>query len=167
MKAQTLQASAATAARWICGGTLIYASLDKIGNAQAFAKVIQNYHVLPDTLIPLAAVVLSWLECIAGSALVLGLAWRGAVVIFCALMAAYTLSLSWNLIQGVDMTCGCFSVDSTEPVTWKTVGRDGIFLFLGLFAWLSPRTYAELSALIAAFSPGKKNNSRENGSFRA
>jgi len=58
------------------------------------------------------------------------------------LMGIYILSLSWNLIHGVVMNCGCFSLDSTEKITWLTVGRDVLFLGMGLLTLTASETAA-------------------------
>src|SRR6202021_144159 len=101
-----------TLLRVACGTLLIYASLDKLGDAAKFLKVIENYHVLPRDLLPLAAVVMPWLEFFTGVCLALGFKWRGAAFLFCFLMGIYTLALAWNFSQGVEMNCGCFAMDS-------------------------------------------------------
>jgi hypothetical protein len=70
---------------------------------------------------------------------------RGAALLFCLLMGIYTLALAWNLINGTEMNCGCFSMDSKEKLTVWTVARD-LALFLG--GWIvlcAKKTYASLS----------------------
>jgi uncharacterized membrane protein YphA (DoxX/SURF4 family) len=133
-----------TLLRVACGTLLIYASLDKLGDAAKFLKVIENYHVLPRDLLPLAAVVMPWLEFFTGVCLALGFKWRGAAFLFCFLMGIYTLALAWNFSQGVEMNCGCFAMDATEKLTGWTVLRDMIFLSLGLIVLCAKQTYAAI-----------------------
>jgi uncharacterized membrane protein YphA (DoxX/SURF4 family) len=133
-----------TLLRVSCGTLLIYASLDKLGDAAKFLKVMENYHILPADLLPLAAVVLPWLEFFTGLALALGWKWRGAAFIFCALMGIYTLALAWNLAQGAEMNCGCFAMDKMEKLTGWTVLRDTVFLSMGLIVLSAKKTYAAL-----------------------
>jgi len=135
-----------TLARTAAGGILLYASLDKLGDPGKFSELIENYHLLPMSLVPLAAVVIPWLEFFTGLFLAVGLKWRGAALLYSALMAVYSLSLAWNLLQGVEMNCGCFSMDSTDKISWWTVGRDLGFLALGLLALGAPGTYASLDS---------------------
>jgi len=130
--------------RIACGLILVWASQDKLGNAEKFSRVVENYHVLPFLMIPLAAVVIPWLEFFTGMGLALGLRWRGAALMFCLLMAIYTISLSWNLLHGVEMNCGCFSMDSTEKITSWTVLRDGCFLTMGIFVLAREKTFAAI-----------------------
>jgi uncharacterized membrane protein YphA (DoxX/SURF4 family) len=139
-----------TLLRVICGGLLVYASLDKLGDAAKFLKVIENYHVLPAELLPLAAVVIPWLEFFTGLSLATGYKWRGSALLFCLLMGIYTLALGWNLAHGTEMNCGCFSMDAQEKLTGWTVLRDSVFLAMGLFVLTAERTYASLDAKFAA-----------------
>ena len=130
--------------RVICGALLVYASLDKLGDAAKFLKVIENYHVPPTDLLPLAAVVIPWLEFFTGIGLALGFQWRGAALIFCALMGFYTLALAWNLSQGAEMNCGCFSMDATEKLTGWTILRDMVFFGMGFIVLSAKQTYAAM-----------------------
>src|ERR1700727_1708 len=107
--------------RATCGIILIYASADKLGEPEKFLKIIENYHVLPADLLPLAAVVIPWLEFFTGLCLAIGFQWRGAAFLFCTLMGIYTVALAWNLIQGTEMNCGLFAMDATEKLTGLTV----------------------------------------------
>jgi uncharacterized membrane protein YphA (DoxX/SURF4 family) len=130
--------------RAACGILLIYASSDKLGDPGKFLKIIENYHVLPADLLPLAAVVIPWLEFFTGLCLAVGFQWRGAALLFCALMGIYTLALAWNLAQGTEMNCGCFAMDATEKLTGWTVLRDLMFFLAGLFVLNAKQTYAAL-----------------------
>jgi len=134
-------ALATTLIRIVCGSLLVLASYDKLGDAAQFAKAVENYRILPAALVPLAAVVLPWLEFFTGLCLALGWRHRAAAWVLCLLMGAYALSLSVNLMRGVEMSCSCFSKDSLEKVTGWTVLRD---LFLLAMGWivLTARTQA-------------------------
>jgi len=134
----------ATLARVACGAVFIYASYDKMSDPEKFGKLVAEYHVLPAVLVPLAAVVIPWLEFLTGICLAVGFRWREAALVFSALMGIYILSLGWNLIKGVEMNCGCFSLDSTEKITWLTVGRDVLFLAMGLLTLTASKTYVDI-----------------------
>jgi len=74
----------------------------------------------------------------------LGYHWRGASLMFCLLMGVYTLALAWNLANGTEMNCGCFSMDSTEKLTGWTVARDLAFFIGGWIVLCAQRTYAAI-----------------------
>ena len=117
--------------RLFLGGIFIFASIDKIIHPLAFAKVIYNFQVLPDTLINLTAIVLPWLELVLGVFLIVGVWLPGAVLLCNLLLLMFFGSLVFNLARGLDVYCGCFSAtdtrDSGFPMAWYVV-RDGLFL---------------------------------------
>jgi len=140
MKKDELRLWSATFLRVLCGFILFYASLDKIGEAAAFVKVVKNYHVVPPIFVPLTAVVIPWLEFFVGLALITGFRWRGAALIYTALMGIYAAALAWNLIMHISMTCGCFAINSTDRVTWFTVLRDVVLFAMGAVVLVFGRT---------------------------
>jgi putative oxidoreductase len=121
-------------ARWILGLTFIYASYHKILAPADFAKIIYGYALFPHAVINLIAILLPFIELVAGLALVLGIYPRSAVLIINAMLVAFIIVLSINLIRGHEFDCGCFSVEkagflsSTEPM----LVRDIIYLLLGV-----------------------------------
>lgn len=141
---------AATLLRIACGLLLTGASLDKVGDPAGFLKIIKEcYDVLPASLVPLAAVVIPWLEFFTGLCLLTGFQWRGAALVFCALMLVYTPTVTWDLLHGIDCNCGCFKMDSAEKMSWWTVLRDVGFLGMGCIVLFSPSTRLALDRLNA------------------
>ena len=118
--------------RLLLGGIFALASLDKILHPLAFAKIINNYQILPDKLINLTAIILPWIELILGSLLVLGLWLPGAIALSNLLLAAFFTALIFNAARGFNMDCGCFTTSKTEsPGTHWYLARDAIFLLSG------------------------------------
>jgi uncharacterized membrane protein YphA (DoxX/SURF4 family) len=122
------------AARWILGMTFIYASYDKILYPADFAKIIYGYDLLPHALINLIAIILPFLEFVAGLALIFGVYPRSAVVIINLLLVAFIILLSINLIRGHEFDCGCFATSGSgsTKTTEIMLIRDFIYLALGL-----------------------------------
>ena len=120
-------------ARVILGCIFIYASVDKLRHPEIFAEALYNYHLLPDVAINLAAIWLPWLELLSGGLLVLGLWVRGSVLVLSGLMVVFLAALGINLARGLDIHCGCFVTQSTDPITVLTLLRDALFLFLALY----------------------------------
>jgi uncharacterized membrane protein YphA (DoxX/SURF4 family) len=92
------------------GVMFIAASWDKILDPGGFARIVQNYQILPAVWVNLAAVVLPWVEAFCGLALITGIMERGGLLVCNGLMLTFTLALAWNAYRGVDTECGCFSV---------------------------------------------------------
>jgi uncharacterized membrane protein YphA (DoxX/SURF4 family) len=125
----------ALACRVIVGLVFIYASLDKIAHPAEFARIVNNYRLLPHELINLAAILLPWIELGAGLLLLLGLFSRGSSLIISVMLVIFIAAISYNLARGLDFNCGCFSTGSDGMVIgWTKIGQNVILLALSLHA---------------------------------
>ena len=97
--------------RLILGGIFIYASVDKIAHPAQFAQIIFNYKILPPDLVNLAALILPWVEMIAGGLLVLGVFVVPSISILTFLVVIFLAAIGYNLGRGLNFQCGCFSTD--------------------------------------------------------
>jgi putative oxidoreductase len=122
------------ASRWVLGLTFLYASYSKILSPADFAKIIYGYGLFPASLINLIAIIIPFLELVAALALILGVYPRSAAIILNALLVAFIILISINLIRGHEFNCGCFALeDSADQISFSsTIVRDLIFLALGL-----------------------------------
>jgi uncharacterized membrane protein YphA (DoxX/SURF4 family) len=122
------------ASRWILGLTFIYASYNKILFPADFAKIIYGYDLLPAMLINLIAIILPFLELVVALALIFGVYPRSAVLIVNAMLVAFMILLSINLIRGHEFDCGCFAITNSgsAATTEGTLLRDFIYLALGI-----------------------------------
>ena len=98
------------AARWLLGATFVYASYNKILAPATFAKIVYGYDLFPHASINLIAIVLPYIELVAGLALLVGIYPRSAVLIINGMLLAFIVVLSVNLIRGHEFDCGCFSL---------------------------------------------------------
>src|SRR5260370_620916 len=71
--------------RLLLGGLFVYASLDKIANPPAFARIVYQWQVLGPVPSNLVAVILPWLEALAGVLLLAGI-WRREAALVVALL---------------------------------------------------------------------------------
>ncbi len=126
------------AARWLLGATFIYASYSKILAPAVFAKIIYGYDLFPGILINLFAILLPFAELIAGLALVMGFYPRSAALIINAMLLAFIISLSINIIRGHEFDCGCFAIDASNQSTFSgpLLIRDLIYFTLGIHVFL-------------------------------
>ena len=89
----------------------IYAGAVKIINPAAFAESVDNYRMLPYFLVSIIAIILPWLELICGI-LLLTQRWRTAsALILLGLNIIFVIAITSALIRGLDIGCGCFSVE--------------------------------------------------------
>ena len=102
------------AVRLALGALFIYSAWPKVADPPGFAQMISNYKLLPDAWVNPAAVVLPWLEMVAGICLVAGLMRRGAALWIAILLALFIGALALNLARDVAVDCGCFSVTASQ-----------------------------------------------------
>jgi uncharacterized membrane protein YphA (DoxX/SURF4 family) len=121
-------------ARWILGGMFLFACYHKIIEPAHFAKIIYGYYLFPDDTINLIAILLPYLEFIAGVALIIGLYPRSAALIINAMLLAFIIAISINLIRGHEFDCGCFSFGAAGGTfsVLQLLIRDIVCFFLGL-----------------------------------
>ena len=125
------------AARWVLGATFIYASHSKILAPAVFAKIIYGYDLFPAILINLLAIILPFVELIAGMALIFGFYPRSAVLIVNVLLLAFIVSLSINIVRGHEFDCGCFAINAEDQSTFSgpLLIRDFVYFTLGIYVF--------------------------------
>ena len=125
-------------ARIVLGGVFIFASLDKISNPEAFATAISNYHVLPFGLENFLALILPWLEFLAGVCIIAGIMVDGAAIMIIIMNIVFIVAISQALARGISIECGCFSVSSPETgdnIGLITIIRDFGYLILAFLVF--------------------------------
>jgi len=126
--------SALLLARLFLGLVFIAASAEKIVRPEAFAAVVLNYRILPEFLVNPAALLLPWTEAVVGLALLAGVLLPGAALVAAGLMGVFFSALLFNVARGLDIHCGCFTLEVTgEPLTWWYLLRDSGLLALSVY----------------------------------
>ena len=137
LRSWLIHPNTALMSRIVLGSVFIYASLDKINHSDLFAEAVYNYQLSPEVAVNLVALWLPWLELLSGALLILGLWVQGSILILSGLMVLFLSALGINLARGLDIHCGCFTTQGTDPMTVLTLFRDSCFLLLALYLfWL-------------------------------
>lgn len=100
--------------RLVIGGVFIYAAYDKIIHPDEFSKAINNYKILPLSLVNIMAIVLPVLEVVTGLMLILGIFTKANAAIIAGLLIVFIIALTSAWIRGLDINCGCFSLETTS-----------------------------------------------------
>lgn len=100
--------------RIIIGIIFIYASVNKLFNPQEFAKAILRYELLPVYFVSILAIVIPWLEFITGFLLVTGIYKKGASLVALISLVIFTAALISAYARGLEIGCGCFSLEETS-----------------------------------------------------
>lgn len=114
--------------RIVLGAIFAYAGWQKIVDPASFARSIANYQLLPPLWGNLAALYLPWLELVCGLTLITGWKVRGGALIISLLLLIFMGALSLSLYRGLDIHCGCFSVEGPPSNLYIDLLRDGIML---------------------------------------
>jgi uncharacterized membrane protein YphA (DoxX/SURF4 family) len=121
------------ALRLLLGGYFVYASLDKIASPAAFARIVYQWQVSGPVASNLVAVLLPWVELLAGSLLILGVWKREAALVIALLLCIFLGSATSVLARGIDVeNCGCTSLAKSETSTsgWPPAWAKGVGWFL-------------------------------------
>jgi putative oxidoreductase len=113
-----------SAARWLAhpwltvrvqialGLLFIAAALPKIVDPPSFAHMIFNYRIVPGGLVNAVALLLPWVELLAGLGLVLGIWRRSSSILVGLLLLAFLFGIALNLARHNPIICGCFDVQA-------------------------------------------------------
>ena len=127
-------------ARLYLGGLFVYAAWHKLLHPATFALDVATYQILPLALINLAALILPWVEVVAGAMLVTGFRTRAAALLIAGMMVVFMAALASALGRGLDMSCGCFAAQgSADPISGWTMLRDASWLALALYVLIFDR----------------------------
>ena len=131
--------------RLIVGGIFAYAGYLKLKDPWAlFAMGIDSYHILPYSLVVLAAKTLPAVEVALGLWLMSGFWPRIPATIISLLLVVFFGAMVHAKIAGQQIDCGCFGPG--DPISKWTFLRDGALLTASLFVtWFAFRGLARKS----------------------
>jgi len=103
--------------RLIVAVVLIFAAVQKIWMPLEFARLIKEYHLLPDQVLNLVAVILPWLEIVCGVCFLFGLWLMGTAALFSSLNTVFVIAIAyraWLIMSSTGVgffdlsyDCGC------------------------------------------------------------
>jgi uncharacterized membrane protein YphA (DoxX/SURF4 family) len=101
-------------ARLVVGALFIYAASSKILDPMKFAEEVRAYELAPVLTTNAIAIVLPWLELLAGALLIVGF-WRTeARLLIFLMMIGFTFGKISVEVRGMDINCGCWGSDWME-----------------------------------------------------
>jgi uncharacterized membrane protein YphA (DoxX/SURF4 family) len=119
--------------RLFLGMMFVYASWDKILHPAQFAQAVYNYKILPVPLVNLFALILPWVELIAGLGLILGIYIRGNALIITCLLFTFVAAAGISIYRNLDITCGCFDTAGGRKVGARLIIEDSSLLLISLW----------------------------------
>ena len=128
------------------GAIFVVAALPKITDPPSFAHMIYNYRILPAGLINISALVMPWVELLAGLALILGVWTRPARWLIGLMLAVFMIAIAINLGRGNAIDCGCFDLSAAGKTyeerirdMWLVLLRDAGMLLMVAQLWWAER----------------------------
>lgn len=139
------------ALRVYLGYFFIYASLSKIPHPAQFAEAIANYRLIPFLFVNMGAIILPWVELVAGLFLIIGYKSRTSVVIIGFLLILFDVMILINMYQGAPITCGCYDTVG-EPIGWKKIFENVLMLVFSIQIYYcdKPVLMGKLKSVIGA-----------------
>lgn len=118
---------------------LASAATHKLRATTRFATQLENYQLLPRSLVLPVAKVLPWIEMALAFALLVPAARHLAALGAAALLASYALAIGINLWRGRrDIDCGCAGPEQAQPIRPVLLARNAVLVSLALLASLTP-----------------------------
>jgi len=103
--------------RLVVAAVLIYAALQKIWLPLEFARLVREYHLIPEQLLNLVAVILPWLELVCGCCFITGIGLMGTAFLLSALNSVFVVAIiyrAWLIMRATGVAffdlsfdCGC------------------------------------------------------------
>jgi uncharacterized membrane protein YphA (DoxX/SURF4 family) len=140
----------ALAFRLALGAVFLWAGIGKAMSPHEFGLEIARYRMVPQEAINLMAILLPWIEILAGVGLVVG-AWARASALVCgALMVVFIVAIVSALRRGLDISCGCFGggADSSK-MSQATLWRDLVWLVWAVHVFFYDRGVLGIDRLLA------------------
>ncbi len=131
------------ALRLVIGIVFIWASVYKLFNPADFAKAVVRYEMLPIFLVNIVAITLPYVEFLIGIFLVLGVYKKGASLLAVISLAVFTVALITALARGLDIGCGCFSLEETSSKSdiLIRIFQDLLMIAGALIIYFNPENY--------------------------
>jgi uncharacterized membrane protein YphA (DoxX/SURF4 family) len=117
--------------RVLLGVVLMYASIEKLADPDAFAASIRNYRIVSAVPALVLATILPWIELLCGLAFLFGLWVRGTALLTFGMLVVFTGAVVSALVRGLDISCGCFTQGSSaEKIGWRKIGENAILIVM-------------------------------------
>ncbi len=126
--------------RVLLGMIFIQFALSKIMRPAVFALNVVDYGMMPAWGVNLWALILPWVELVAGLFLILGIRTRAAATLIGGMNIIFIVGLVNALYYNLPISCGCVG-EAGEPVTWWKVFKNAGMLVMALQIFLYDRLF--------------------------
>jgi len=99
--------------RIFIAGVFLWAAIPKLNDPAAFAKSVNNYHLLPGSAVNLWALFLPALEALSALGVLSGMWGRASAWLVNGMLALFLVAIGLAIQKGVNIDCGCFTQNPT------------------------------------------------------
>jgi len=114
--------------RVVVGLVFVIFAVEKIADPKFFANEIGNYNIVPNSFVNIIAIVLPWIELVAGLLFISGVKIKANSILLSALLLVFIIGVASAMARGLDISCGCSKANPSK------VGIPKILENLGLIA---------------------------------
>lgn len=114
--------------KFVLGIVFIMAARQKLSFPYEFLSDVYSFGLTGPSSGLYVAVLLPWIELVVGIALMINLCSGGALALSTGLCAVFVSVQSWALVQGLQVSCGCFGHGGT--VNYWTLARAALLLIV-------------------------------------
>ncbi len=126
------------AGRLLLGLTFVAASAQKLADPALFEQAILNYKIISGWPAMFIATVLPWMELLCGLAVLSGFYLRGSSLLLFTLLTTFTIAVITGLVRGLDISCGCFTLDpEVSKIGWQKVLENLGLIITSIFLFFS------------------------------
>ncbi len=125
------------AVRLIVGFVFLYAGFGKAADSATFAKEIGNYGILPYFSLNIFALIMPWIEIIAGLFLIFGIRLKANAFVTGALMLVFIIAILSAMARGLNFNCGCFA-GKVVLIGWTKIFENTALLIGCIYLFFFP-----------------------------
>ena len=138
--------------RLAVGGTFVSAGVLKILDPARFASAVGNYRLASHELINIIAILVPWIETVAGLCVLAGIWLRPSALIVTVMTGIFLLVIASALARGLNIECGCFGT-----IGGRKIGLQSLVIGFALFC------LAALLTVRTRDRPSRRKNQRRSG----
>lgn len=116
----------------------IFAGIEKIADPESFAVSIENYRLVPIWSVNFFAILIPWIEVVAGILLLFGYQIKDNMILLNGLLIIFTIMIIIAVLRGLDINCGCFGTKHAQKVGLYKIIENCITIAIGFIVYYFP-----------------------------